>query len=150
MLKAMVIIPDELYQRGAFIHCSIDNKIKFFRQYNIDTVVNLWHKIDTGVIKYLWKYDHKYFPDSTITIDEKWLLDYAREIACWIDAGHVVLIHCYGGNNRSGLLSALVYRELYDVTGLEAAEHIKSLKSRALHNKLYYDFLAALPRLGVL
>jgi len=147
VLKAYEISKGELYQRGQFLNYPLETKLSFIQLYRIDIIINLWHTADDELEPHLWKYIHRYFPDSEKEIDTEWLLDIANRIACWIDVGHVVLVHCYGGNNRSGLISALVLRELYDVTGLQAMRKVQSIKTRALHNVLYQEFLRSLPRI---
>ena len=136
-----------LYQRGAFINHPLEKKLEFIQHYKIDVVINFWHKSDDELKPHLWKYVHKYFPDSGKTVDKLWLLDFASEVAWWIDNGHVVLTHCFGGNNRSGMFNALVLRELYNIDGEEAMLTVQAMKSRAIHNTLYQEFLRGLPRL---
>ena len=108
----------------------------------------MWHKVDDTILPYVKQYHHFHFPDSEHdSIRETELLAKATELADLIDAGEVVLIHCYGGNNRSGLLAALVLRELRDITGEEAMNVIRSHKARALHNEKYANYLKGLPAL---
>ena len=142
--KLLEISPGELYQRGQFIGMKLDDKLALLDRYGVDVVVNFWHKYDEELAPHVWLYLHYYFHDSEREMDGEWLLYKAEQLANFIDDGHVVLVHCYGGNNRSGIMSALVMRELYEMTGKDALDHVRGVKSRALHNKLYAEFLTNL------
>jgi protein-tyrosine phosphatase len=143
MLKVYEICPG-LYQRGVFINYPIETKLQLIGRYNIHIIVNLWHTTDTELVPHVWKYVHRYFPDSEASFDwntKQWFLRMATSLARLMDKQYNVLVHCYGGNNRSGLLSALIMRELFEMTGEEAMQWIQGIKPRALHNKLYQQFL---------
>lgn len=59
--------------------------------------------------------------------------------------GHVVLIHCLAGRNRSMLLAALVAMRLEHWTGQEALEHCRWLRPSCLHNEIFAEHLRSLP-----
>lgn len=58
--------------------------------------------------------------------------------------GGRVLITCAQGRNRSGLVSALVLRRLYGLTGDQAVHHIRGCRLGALTNSAFVHFLGCL------
>ena len=56
-----------------------------------------------------------------------------------------VVIHCRAGRNRSGLLSALVVRELLRIDGARALAHVQQARPRAIANEAFADYLKELP-----
>lgn len=63
-----------------------------------------------------------------------------------VRAGKKVLVMCLAGLDRSGLVCALVYKELASCSGIEAAKHIRLKRGpHALQNQTYFDYLKDLP-----
>lgn len=65
--------------------------------------------------------------------------------------GETVLIHCNAGVNRSGLLTALVVREMENLTGIEALELVRSRRPRGpfpniVCNPAFEAYVKGLPR----
>ncbi len=60
--------------------------------------------------------------------------------------GDRVLITCWQGRNRSGLITALVLREAFGMSGKRAIEIVKAARPTALENGHFYEYIAALPR----
>jgi hypothetical protein len=56
-----------------------------------------------------------------------------------------VMIHCRAGRNRSGLLAALVLRELEGISGQEALERVQAARPKSLYNQHFCAYLAQLP-----
>lgn len=54
------------------------------------------------------------------------------------------LVHCMAGRNRSGLIAALVVRELLGVSGSEAVARVRARRTGALTNPAFAAALAAL------
>ena len=67
-----------------------------------------------------------------------------RMVADLVGSGHVVLVHCRMGLNRSNLVvaTALTYLGL---TGAEAVLHLQRLRPGALYNETFADHVRALP-----
>ena len=59
--------------------------------------------------------------------------------------GAKILVVCHEGRNRSGLVSALILRELHFGTGKKCADHIRRSRPRALTNPTFYNWLSSLP-----
>jgi protein-tyrosine phosphatase len=61
-----------------------------------------------------------------------------------IREGRRVLVHCGWGRNRSGLVVALVLRELLDLDGPTAARSVRERRHRALNNPTFAAYLESL------
>lgn len=64
-----------------------------------------------------------------------------RLIANLVDAGRKVLVHCGAGLNRSGLVCALVCRELLRCSGSQAAHYLQAQRPGSLSNPYFSRFL---------
>jgi protein-tyrosine phosphatase len=63
--------------------------------------------------------------------------------------GRRVLVHCGWGRNRSGLVVALVLREVLDLDGRAAALAVRERRHRALNNATFAAYVESLPEPGV-
>lgn len=71
----------------------------------------------------------------------------ARDTALGMfNAGHHVVIHCVAGRNRSGLVGALVLRELNNWSGEEALNEVRLRRPRSVDNDHFEAFLRGLER----
>lgn len=59
--------------------------------------------------------------------------------------GATVFTACHQGRNRSGLISALILRELGFGDGRECADRVRSRRPGALTNTVFYRWLCGLP-----
>lgn len=66
-------------------------------------------------------------------------------LAAAVREGRRVLVHCGWGRNRSGLVVALVLRELLGIDGHSAAHAVRERRHRALNNEVFADYLESLP-----
>lgn len=110
------------------------------------TVVSVGGTMDTGCTVpdgralYLWHFeDGELFPQRLMAL--------ASFITDLVDDGETVLVHCAAGVNRSGLVSALVVRELTGCSGLSARIQVQTMRPGALLNPAYRKFLDDLPML---
>jgi len=60
--------------------------------------------------------------------------------------GRKILVHCRMGLNRSGLVDALLLRQLFNLTGAEAMKTIQSRREGSLSNAVFAAHLRSLPR----
>ncbi|WP_129336415.1 protein-tyrosine phosphatase family protein [Cellulomonas endophytica] len=81
-------------------------------------------------------------PDTGLT------LRLAALVAGLVDDGHVVLVHCTFGRNRSGLLVSLVVRELLGLSGAEALRHVQERREGTVNNAAFAAWLRGLPAPG--
>lgn len=137
-MKLHQIVP-LLYQRGAFAH--LPDKVQALRAAGIEVVISLWHEDPDmpAVVTYL----HHPVPDGQ-RVDAGLYGGLAKIAAEYIWTGRPVLIHCHAGRNRSGLLSALTVRELYDCSGREALEVVRRGRPGALANEHFVRYLEGL------
>jgi protein-tyrosine phosphatase len=61
-----------------------------------------------------------------------------------IAAGHRALVHCSAGQNRSGLVSALVVRAVRGVSGAEALAYVDRRRELPLSNTAFAAYLRSL------
>ncbi|MGN6088039.1 MAG: protein-tyrosine phosphatase family protein [Actinomycetales bacterium] len=135
------ILPGRLWQGG----CPVD--FEWVRQTGIDVVVDVAdahaHPPQGAVdgLTYLKcpLVDGDEVPDPAVT------LRLARLVAELLASGHRVLVHCTFGRNRSGLLVALIVREVLGVDGDDAVRHVQACRDRALNNKAFAAWLRSLP-----
>jgi len=69
----------------------------------------------------------------------------ARMVAALIAEGRTVLVHCTFGRNRSGLVAALVVREVLGVPGAEALAHVQARRDGTVNNETFAAWLRSLP-----
>jgi protein-tyrosine phosphatase len=133
------IVP-QLYQRGAFAH--LNDKVPALRAAGIEVVVSLWRPDPDlfDVVEY-----HHYPTSDGQKIDRGLYGALAYDFARCVRDGRTVLVHCQGGRNRSGLLNALIVRQLYGCTGLDAANVVRLARPGALANPYFLRYLVGLP-----
>jgi protein-tyrosine phosphatase len=111
----------------------------------VDTVVDLDGYVDAGLPDTPNRMLYVYYPilDEGLPCLPK-LEALGRMVADLVGSGHVVLVHCRMGLNRSNLVvaTALTYLGL---TGAEAVLHLQKLRPGALYNETFADHVRALP-----
>ena len=135
------LVADRLWQGG----CPVD--FDWVRAQGIDVVLDVSdadaHPPDGAVegLTYLKAplVDEGDVPDPTVTVG------LARVVADLVREGHRALVHCTFGRNRSGLMATLVVRELLEVSGAQALEHVRARRRRVANNAAFEEWLAALP-----
>jgi hypothetical protein len=143
------ILPGQLYQRGKLAGLSVAVKRAGLAYYGITHAISLapprpdldlidWSERDSGP-----SYTHKPIPDGLFkTADD--LLFLGRWYAHWIELGGATLTMCNAGRNRSGLLSALIVRELTGLPGAAAMAVVRHHRPNAIANPNFERFLEAL------
>ena len=66
-------------------------------------------------------------------------------VADLVRDGRRVLVHCTFGKNRSGLLMALVVRELLGCDGRTALRRVRAVRHRAVNNERFARWVSELP-----
>ena len=69
-------------------------------------------------------------------------------VAGMVRDGRRVLVHCTYGKNRSGLLMALVVRELLGCDGPAALSRVRAVRHRAVNNDVFAEWVSGLPAPG--
>lgn len=143
-MKVHEIIPGRLYQRGEFDGFSPEAKLARLRELGIRYVVNLVKNIDEDIASEV-TYFHHPIPDGK-RIEPGALLGLARGVATLMGSmGGATLVHCHAGRNRSGLLNALIARELLGLPGSEALGLVQERRPNSLANEKFAEFVASLP-----
>jgi len=139
-LRLYPIIPG-LYQSAKTHDLSCIEKEVLVRKYKIDMVINLWHTADEEMAKLVKTgYIHRYMPDGKTPIFDE-LERIADIVAPLIRKGTIVLSHCYGGRNRSGLLNAMIVMRVFHCNGQIALEYIQQRRPNSLVNETFANWL---------
>jgi protein-tyrosine phosphatase len=89
----------------------------------------------------------KHIPISDGKIKDMASIILARDTALSMHQhGYHTVVHCAAGRNRSGIVAALVLRELENLDGLEALEEVRRLRPGALSNPHFTEYLTQLGR----
>ena len=120
----------------------------------VTMVINLWHTADPAfqrapkdeyeeTIDYL----HDSLPDGRLLTEH--IPRYERLARIAIKhlhrvGSHNVLVHCWGGRNRSAFLAALIYREFTGVSGAVALEMARQARPRCIANPHFEAYLKEL------
>ena len=59
----------------------------------------------------------------------------------WLRARVTVYVHCIAGINRSGLVTALVLREVLGLTGQQALDFVRSCRPGEVRNPVFENYL---------
>lgn len=148
-LRLYPILPG-LYQSAKTHDLSLLEKQELVKQYKINIVVNLWHTADAELMSLLTKgkhwevdcgYIHRYMGDGKDMSGIAELERIADILTPRIAAGAVVLSHCYGGRNRSGLLNAMIVMRRLQCDGNIAYEYIRQRRPNSLVNETFASWL---------
>jgi len=138
-------IRDRLLQTARTHTLSNDECVALVKRYKITGVVNLWHTPDDRFYELVNWYEQQSLPDGQIHgYVAKAAEAMASRVATEIQYGGCVLVHCWGGRNRSGLISALALMRLEGITGAEAIAAVKAVRSGALVNRHFVEYLEKL------
>ena len=144
-LKLYEILPN-LYQSARLVVIPTPmQRIQFLTEHQIYGVVNLWHTADEDIAAFLPFYAHYSIPDGQLaesTIAQLWA--YAYTVRKFIMNDQRIIVHCYGGRNRSGLLNALVVMLVQGCSGSDAAQWVQRYRPNSLFNQHYLDYLSSL------
>jgi protein tyrosine/serine phosphatase len=118
---------------------------KFLNMLKLTGVVNMWHTADPRVQARVQWYEHHSIADGKANKQSMWLAgQIADKVSHEITKGGRVLCHCWGGRNRSGLVVALALMRLQGITGAEAVRAVKAVRSGALVNQHFVEYLEGL------
>ena len=100
--------------------------------------------VGEGKVHLTWSIDDGETPE-----DHEMLWSLVNLIARSVQREKRVLVHCGAGLNRSGLICALVYRELTGCSGVEAVDHVRRCRKLSLFNNRFVSFIDALDAMDV-
>lgn len=137
------ILPGQLLQSSKWHGRSRQAKWDAFGHYRLTQIYALAPtKADPDLSEWPDRYTHRPIPDGLLKVD---LLPVSAELAQHIWDGGTVLTMCNAGRNRSGLLSALIVRELSGLPGWAAMEAVRHHRPNAIANPHFEEFLRSLP-----
>lgn len=115
------------------------------RQLRVDTIIDMDGDVDEGVPEAPNELLYIYFPILDEELPNLRKLDaLGRMVAELIDAGHVVLVHCRMGFNRSMLVATTALTYL-GWTGRRALHRARQARAGALFNDAFAAHVEALP-----
>lgn len=135
MSRAKEILPKMLYMAANPAKwAGREEKLRWIRS-NVKHVVVLANLDDpdlremhaAGEIDYL----HLPVKDGHRSLDSR-LYDVAKTIAAWLKSEEPTLVCCLVGRSRSGAACALTVREMYNVTGSDALDYVRSKRPGAV------------------
>lgn len=136
------VIPERLWFSARTHQISYEDCLALIHGYRLTSVVNLWHTIDERVVKHVPSYFHLSIPDGRMNADVAAKVErLVKQITAELDLDGRVLIHCWGGRNRSGMVAARVYSERIGVRGIDAVERIKQARKGALGNQHFVTYI---------
>ncbi len=114
-------------------------------RYGVDTIIDMDGTIDPGVPEAPDRMLYIYFPILDVELPSQSKLNaLGMMVANLIEEGHVVLIHCLMGLNRSNLVAAMALTYL-GMDGRQAVEHLQNIQPAALYNENFADYIRELP-----
>lgn len=140
--KIYPILEGKLYQSARWTLMTPDEGRALAEQHGITGIANFW-KHDSKLPDMVSWYNHwpmadgQHIPTFALQIIVKRLLSY-------MESGGVVLSMCWGGRNRSGLVSALLVRELTKCSGEQAVGIIQKQRPGSLINLHFVNYLHSL------
>jgi len=115
-------------------------------QYDINCVINLWHGADPELASVVEHYVHAPQTDGLLNDERVATMDLlARRGAQWTE-DETLLVQCYGGRNRSGLLAGMILSYRLGISGTEALSIVRAGRgASALNNVHFAALLASMP-----
>ena len=146
MIKVHMILPDRLYQRGDLLRHPRAAKEELITRMQLRLIAGLYGPADGDLQALLGDlYVHNPIPDGVRTDFEA--LEVIARRALELTAGGrecAILTLCHAGRNRSGLLSAMIVRQLLRVSGTEALRLVRAGRPRAVANPHFAAYLEEL------
>ncbi len=139
------VLPDTLYVSARTAAMTRQEKLAAVKDYKITAVVNLWHTPDEEMKSLCKAYAHYPMSDGRNRNDQQVTAAVDR-VLYLLDHEHRVLVHCYGGRNRAGLICSLVMRQGLGISGKHAAELFIKARPNSLVNRHFKSYLEGLPK----
>jgi protein-tyrosine phosphatase len=115
------VLAGRLYQRGQTLTWPADQKRRLLSETGATVVVNLWNKVDpdlTGVININWPIAGNVVPPDADAM--------VRSLSLLMGAGHVLLVQCEAGVNRSVWLCGRLVATRLGVSGQAALDVMRA------------------------
>lgn len=147
MMKVHTILLGRLYQRGTLTRVNHDSACEALRNLNVQTVLVMTTAAHSPRLQrvVLDGYQLHDMPDGYLHADRRSDLLRLSEWAVARAQRGAILTVCYGGQNRSALMSGLILRKLTGCSGAEAIDAVRQGRRNALTNHHFCAFLRSLP-----
>jgi protein-tyrosine phosphatase len=142
-LRTYEVLPSTLWIGPRSHEVPAAEKGIFARSTGLQAVFNLWHMADYDWAEGGLSYCHVPLPDGKI-VDESAYNRLVNLGEMFLQKGQPMLIQCYGGRNRSGLLAALLVRRMTGATGRQAIAIVQRARPSALANEHFRTYLESL------
>jgi protein-tyrosine phosphatase len=131
------ILPGQLYQRGNFLAWPAAQKHEMLKELGIDLVLNVWLKVDPDLSGMM------YLNVPLLSRSVPPAFDYVcRAVAASILKGHVALVHCEAGKNRSVFACARIVMLLNKWSADQAMDYVLQRVPNAKVNDHLLEFSA--------
>jgi hypothetical protein len=145
-MRVYEILPGKLYLSARTHQLDGTAIVNMITRYKISGIVNLWHSPDNRIIGLMDWYEQVSLPDGQMNPRMAMLLEtLVTDAVAFIRGGGVLLAHCWGGRNRSGLFCALVLMQLEGITGADAYARVRAVRRGALVNEHFARYLTEGP-----
>jgi protein-tyrosine phosphatase len=134
-------ISPSIYQSERTHTLSDEQVEKVIMAAGITHIVNLWHTPDTRLQAFT-SYLHVSLPDGKLRPE---LIKEFENASLMVELAVMrhgkVLVHCWGGKNRSGLVNGLALMRLTGMTGNSAYEQVRAARRGSLFNEDFANYL---------
>ncbi|HSF02901.1 MAG TPA: hypothetical protein VLA62_07820 [Solirubrobacterales bacterium] len=132
-------------QAGTLLVSGVIDDWPLLRAHGVDAIVDMDGDVDPGLPEVPNELLYVYFPILDENLPALHKLDaLGRMVADLVDGGHVVLVHCRLGFNRSMLVAATALSYLGHA-GPEIIVHMRQVRPGALFNERFANHVQALP-----
>jgi hypothetical protein len=138
--KVWTVLEGRLYQSAKWHRTDLEDCRRRIAELGITGIACAWHE-DARMRELVRWYRHWPMSNGKELPEEIVLHERADEIAAHVRAGGRVLTMCYGGLNRSGLLSALAAMRITGCTGRQAVKLVRAAIPHALSNEYFVEYI---------
>ena len=139
-MRIYEIIPKKLYMSRKTSGIAPRNKLPAIKNHKIDVIVNMCCATDEEVKYEVFEYIRFPQPDK-VRPDINTYNPMAEYLIGKMEKGHVVLVHCSGGRNRSGFMCGLIVMHWTGMNGIDARKLIQEKRPGSISRKIISDAL---------
>jgi hypothetical protein len=137
--KLRPIIPGLLYQTAAWRDVPRERIEQAVSEAGLYGIANFWRDTPDFLKEVVTWYRHWPIPDGMrVSAAVDW---FVQQMLGHLQSGRPLAAMCYGGRNRSGLVSALLVRRLTGCTAEEAIARVQTARRGALANSHFVRYI---------